>query len=129
MSRINYLSFKICECNKTANGFLFRSKLTSSLQTLSSADWDSLNENVWQGSQIPLTKTEYFSKIVTIQPTQRNKMSKSNRKTSSKTAPVFNYLEKWDTRFGTSERVVTRQNGKFVTNVSLTALRKAPRIK
>ena len=56
-------------------------------------------------------------------------MSKSNRKTASKTAPVFNYLEKWDTRYGTSERVVTRQNGKFVTNVSLTALRKAPRIK
>ena len=57
MSRLNYLPFKICECNKTANGFLFRSKLTSSLQTLSSADWDSLNEDVWQGSQIPLTKT------------------------------------------------------------------------
>jgi len=56
-------------------------------------------------------------------------MSKSNRKTARKTAPTFNYLEKWDTRFGTSERVVTRQNGKFVTNVSLTALRKAPRIK
>lgn len=50
-------------------------------------------------------------------------MAKRNRK-----APVFNYLEKWDTRYGQSERVVVRQNGKFVTNISLTALRKAPRI-
>jgi hypothetical protein len=38
-----------------------------------------------------------------------------------------NYLEKWDTRFGQSERIVIRdENGKFVSNVSLTALRKAP---
>lgn len=43
-------------------------------------------------------------------------------------APVFNYLEKWNTRYGQSERVVVRQNGKFVTNISLTALRKAPRV-
>ena len=50
-------------------------------------------------------------------------------KSKSKKAPVFNYLEKWETRYGTSERVVTRQNGRFVTNVSLTGLRKAPRIK
>lgn len=49
-------------------------------------------------------------------------------KRNTRTAPVFNYLEKWDTRYGQSERVVVRQNGRFVTNVSLTALRKAPRI-
>lgn len=47
---------------------------------------------------------------------------------SSKRIP---YLEKWETRFGTSERVVIRdENGKFVDNTSLTALRRgktAPR--
>lgn len=44
-----------------------------------------------------------------------------------KNTAKYAYLEKWDTRFGTSERVVIRDaNGKFVDNVSLTALRKAP---
>lgn len=39
----------------------------------------------------------------------------------------YSYLETWNTRFGASERVVIRDaNGKFVDNVSLTALRKAP---
>lgn len=42
-----------------------------------------------------------------------------------KSAPVFNYLEKWDTRYGQSERIVVRQNGKFITNISLTALKRA----
>jgi len=39
---------------------------------------------------------------------------------------VFNYLEKWDTKQGTSERLVVRRGGKFVTNYSITALKKAP---
>lgn len=40
----------------------------------------------------------------------------------------YPYLEKWDTRFGMSERVVIRdENGRFVDNTSLTALKKAPR--
>ena len=38
---------------------------------------------------------------------------------------IYQYLEKWDTRFGKSERVVLRQEGRFVDNYSLTALRKA----
>jgi hypothetical protein len=41
------------------------------------------------------------------------------------TQKVYNYLEKWDTRYGKSERIVTRQGGRFVTNVSLTALKSA----
>jgi hypothetical protein len=46
---------------------------------------------------------------------------------STATRPaVFNYLEKWDTRNGQSERLVVRQAGRFVTNYSITALRKAP---
>ena len=39
----------------------------------------------------------------------------------------YTYLETWNTRFGTQERVVIRdQNGKFVDSVNLTGLRKAP---
>jgi hypothetical protein len=48
---------------------------------------------------------------------------------STKSAPkVFNYLETWDTRYGMSQRVVTRQAGKFVTNVSLTALKNGEKV-
>ena len=47
------------------------------------------------------------------------------KKSVSKKYP---YLEQWDTRFGLSDRVVIRDaNGKFVDNVSLTALKKAPK--
>lgn len=49
---------------------------------------------------------------------------------ASKSKRTYSYLESWDTRFGKSERVVIRdENGKFVDNVSLTALKKAPTIK
>ena len=48
----------------------------------------------------------------------------------AKNIATYPYLEKWATRYGTSERVVIRDaNGKFVDNVSLSALRKAPTIK
>jgi hypothetical protein len=51
-------------------------------------------------------------------------MAKSNRKSLAKSK--YAYLEKWDTRFGQSERVVIRDGfGHFVDNVSLTALRKS----
>lgn len=39
------------------------------------------------------------------------------------TTPKFAYLEKWNTRYGQSERVVIRQGGRFVDNVSLSTLR------
>lgn len=45
---------------------------------------------------------------------------------AKKATPTFNYLEKWDTKHGTSERLVVRRAGKFVTNYSITGLRKAP---
>ena len=48
---------------------------------------------------------------------------------SKKSAPVYNYLEQWDTRFGLSDRIVVRKNGKFVNNISLTALRKGETVK
>lgn len=46
-----------------------------------------------------------------------------------KNAPVYNYLEQWDTRYGLSDRIVIRKNGKFVNNISLTALRKGETVK
>lgn len=49
-------------------------------------------------------------------------MAKDNQK--KKKAKTYNYLEKWDTRYGMSDRIVVRKNGKFVDNISLTALRK-----
>ena len=64
-----------------------------------------------------------LSRII-INPTNKeNKMAKKEK------IKTYAYLEQWDTRFGKSDRVVIRnQNGKFVDNVSLTALRKAPAI-
>lgn len=44
-------------------------------------------------------------------------------------AKKFTYLETWDTRYGTQERVVIRkEDGTFVDSVCLTTLRKAPKI-
>ena len=41
----------------------------------------------------------------------------------------YSYLETWNTRYGTQERVVIRdENGKFVDSVNLTGLRKAPAV-
>ena len=44
-------------------------------------------------------------------------------------AKAIPYLEKWETRYGTSERIVIRKNGKFVDNTSLSALRKGTKVK
>ena len=41
----------------------------------------------------------------------------------------YAYLEQWATRNGLSDRVVIRKAGRFVDNVSLTALRKGQTIK
>lgn len=43
-------------------------------------------------------------------------MSKKN------VAKEFRYLETWNTKNGKSIRIVTRSNGKFVDNVSVTGL-------
>lgn len=48
---------------------------------------------------------------------------------AKKSAPkTYNYLETWDTRFGKSQRVVTRQGGRFVSNISLTALKNGEKV-
>jgi hypothetical protein len=42
---------------------------------------------------------------------------------------TYSYLEEWNTRYGTQERVVIRKaDGKFVDSVNLTSLRKAPKV-
>lgn len=42
--------------------------------------------------------------------------------------PVIPYLETWNTRYGSSERIVYRRNGKFIDSVSLTSLRKGTKV-
>lgn len=43
-------------------------------------------------------------------------------------AKKFTYLETWDTRYGTQERVVIRTaDGKFVDSVCINTLRKSPK--
>ena len=49
-------------------------------------------------------------------------MSKSTKSTVPTT---FNYLEQWNTRYGSSTRIVTRKSGKFVNQISFTGLLKA----
>jgi hypothetical protein len=39
-------------------------------------------------------------------------MAKKNRK------PKFLYLEQWDTRYGLSDRIVIREQGRFVDNIT-----------
>jgi hypothetical protein len=49
----------------------------------------------------------------------------ASKKNKPKTYP---YLETWNTRYGLSQRVVLRKNGKFVDNVSLDALKRGQRV-
>jgi hypothetical protein len=42
--------------------------------------------------------------------------------------PVIPYLETWNTRYGTSERIVYRKNGKFIDSISLASLRKGTKV-
>jgi len=47
------------------------------------------------------------------------------KKSKSKTIP---YLETWNTRYGKSQRIVLRKDGKFVDNTSLSALKQGQRV-
>lgn len=49
-------------------------------------------------------------------------MAKSTKSTAPRT---YNYLEVWNTRFGPSTRIVTRESGRIVNHVSFTGLLKA----
>lgn len=47
---------------------------------------------------------------------------------NKKTQKTYPYLEQWNTRYGLSERVVLRKGGRFVDNVSLTALKRGEKV-
>jgi hypothetical protein len=47
---------------------------------------------------------------------------------NSKPRKTYAYLEQWDTRYGKSDRVVIREQGRFVDTISLSALRKGQKV-
>ncbi len=55
---------------------------------------------------------------------QPKRLTKVTKKAKAQ-GDVIPYLEVWNTRYGTSERVVYRKNGKFIDSISLDSLRKA----
>lgn len=65
-----------------------------------------------------------FPKAKKAQP---KRLTKATKKFLA-VGPVIPYLETWNTRYGTSERIVYRQNGKFIDSVSLDALRKGTKV-
>lgn len=65
-----------------------------------------------------------FPKAKKAQP---KRLTKATKKFLAQ-GPVIPYLETWNTRYGTSERIVYRQNGKFIDSVSLASLRKGTRV-
>ena len=65
-----------------------------------------------------------FPKAKKAQP---KRLTKATKKFLS-VGPVIPYLETWNTRYGTSELIVYRQNGKFIDSVSLDALRKGTKV-
>jgi hypothetical protein len=48
--------------------------------------------------------------------------------TKTNKAKTIPYLETWETRYGSSQRIVLRKNGKFVDNTSLSALKAGKRV-
>ena len=65
-----------------------------------------------------------FPKAKKAQP---KRLTKATKKFLA-VGPVVPYLETWNTRYGSSERIVYRQNGKFIDSVSLDALRKGTKV-
>jgi hypothetical protein len=62
-----------------------------------------------------------FPKARKAQPKRLTKVTKKVKALGD----VVPYLEVWNTRYGTSERIVYRRAGKFIDSVSLDSLRKA----
>lgn len=62
-----------------------------------------------------------FPKAKKAQPKRLTKLTKKGKALG----PVVPYLEVWNTRYGTSERIVYRRAGKFIDSISLDTLRKA----
>jgi hypothetical protein len=79
----------------------------------------SITNNEKEEKEMPV-----FPKAKKAQP---KRLTKATKKFLS-VGPVIPYLETWNTRYGTSERIVYRQNGKFIDSVSLDALRKGTKV-
>jgi len=79
----------------------------------------SITNNEKEDKEMPV-----FPKAKKAQP---KRLTKATKKFLS-VGPVIPYLETWNTRYGTSERIVYRQNGKFIDSVSLDALRKGTKV-
>lgn len=62
-----------------------------------------------------------LSRIIVNPTNKENKMAKKEKIT-------YTYLEQWNTKNGASDRIVIRQAGRFVDNISLTALRKGEKV-
>ena len=79
----------------------------------------------------PITNNEKEEKEMPVFPkakkAQPKRLTKATKKFLS-AGPVVPYLETWNTRYGTSERIVYRQNGKFIDSVSPDALRKGTKV-
>ena len=66
--------------------------------------------------------------MVNKQYPNQKKFKENRMAAKKKTQKTFPYLEQWNTRYGLSERVVLRKGGRFVDNISLTALKRGTRV-
>jgi hypothetical protein len=98
-------------------------KLDKLIQTLYNriaiTTYKKTNPNKKEDNQMPV-----FPKAKKAQP---KRLTKATKKFLS-VGPVIPYLETWNTRYGTSERIVYRQNGKFIDSISLDSLRKGQKV-
>lgn len=62
-----------------------------------------------------------------VKKTSPKRLTKQSKK-SKAIGAIVPYLETWNTRYGQSERIVYRQNGKFIDSVSLTSLKRGERV-
>lgn len=92
---------------------------------------DKLLNNLYNKIATLITNNEKEDKEMPVFPkakkAQPKRLTKATKKFLS-VGPVIPYLETWNTRYGTSERIVYRQNGKFIDSVSLDALRKGTKV-
>ena len=93
---------------------------------------DKVIRNLYNRIAIPKIKIKQKEeKEMAVFPKAKKAQPKRLTKATKKflaVGPVIPYLETWNTRYGTSERIVYRQNGKFIDSVSLDALRKGTKV-
>lgn len=97
---------------------------------------DKLRRYLYNESVTPITKNppinvnkkeEEMPVFPKAKKAHAKRLTKATKKFKAE-GPVIPYLEVWNTRYGTSERIVYRQNGKFIDSVSLDSLRKGTKV-